>query len=230
MDFAMQGNIVAGLNEEEQWDTGLIKMYEGLANDFAYSTPEDIMIFLDNHDKSRIYTQLGEDFIKTKMGLAYMLMLPRIPQIYYGTEILMSDADNPGDHGLIRTDFPGGWENDETNAFTGEGLLEEQEEMQQFLKTLLNYRKNSEAIHSGETLHFAPKEGIYLLSRASENERVVVILNKNEEAVTLNLERFEELGLQETAVMNLLTGDKTTWDRELELPSKGVYVFTTKFE
>lgn len=229
MDFAMQGHIVSGLNEEEQWDTGLIKMYEGLANDFAYPTPEDIMIFLDNHDKSRIYTQLGENFTKTKMGLAYMLMLPRIPQIYYGTEILMSDAANPGDHGLIRTDFPGGWENDDTNAFTGEGLLEEQAEMQNYLRALLNYRKNSGAIHSGKTLHFAPQDGIYLLSRASENERVVLILNKNEEAVTLDLERFKEMGLQGVAVKNLLTGDKTTWGRELELPSMGAYVFTTKF-
>ncbi len=228
MDFAMQGNIVVGLHEEEQWDTGLVKMYEGLANDFAYPAPEDIMIFLDNHDKSRIYTQFGEDLTKTKMGLAYMLMLPRIPQIYYGTEILMSDAANPGDHGLIRTDFPGGWENDETNAFTGEGLSKEQAEMQNYLKTLLNYRQNSVAIHKGETLHFAPQDGTYVLSRALENEQVIVILNKNEEAVNLNLERFEELGLQGTAVRNILTGEEITWGRELELPFKGAFIFTTK--
>ena len=68
-------------------------------------------------------------------------MLPRIPQIYYGTEILMQDFENPGDHGLIRTDFPGGWADDKVNAFSGYGLNEDQKEMQQYLKTILNFRK-----------------------------------------------------------------------------------------
>ena len=122
MDFAMQGKIVEGLNEDEGWERGLHKLYEGLSNDFSYASPENIMIFPDNHDMSRIYTQLKEDIPNTKMALAYQLVLPRIPQIYYGTEILMDDTAKPGDHGLIRTEFPGGWSDSEVNAFTGEGL------------------------------------------------------------------------------------------------------------
>ena len=93
MDFPMQKAIVEGINETESWDKGLVKLYEGLANDFAYTKPKDIMIFLDNHDKSRAFTEFGEDVTKTKMALAYMLSLPRIPQIYYGTEILMENSD-----------------------------------------------------------------------------------------------------------------------------------------
>jgi len=145
MDFAMQKNIVDALNEDESWDKGLVKMYEGLANDFAYTSPKDIMVMPDNHDMSRIYTQLKGDATNTKMALSYLLMMPRIPQLYYGTEILMDDFDNPGDHGLIRTDFPGGWQGDTVNAFTGEGLTSEQKSMQSFLKKVLNYRKTSEA-------------------------------------------------------------------------------------
>ena len=58
MDFAMQKNVVDALNEEESWNNGLVKIYEGLANDFHYTSPKDIMVFPDNHDMSRIYTQL----------------------------------------------------------------------------------------------------------------------------------------------------------------------------
>ena len=151
-------------------NSGLIKIYESLANDFYYNDPNSLLIFNDNHDMSRIYTQMKENVAKTKMAVGLMLILPRIPQILYGTEILMQDTANPGDHGLIRTDFPGGWKNDKKNAFTGKNLSEPEKEMQKFLKTLLNFRKNSKAIHSGKTLHFAPVDGVYLISRKKENE------------------------------------------------------------
>lgn len=229
MDFAMQGKIVEGLNEDEGWERGLHKLYEGLSNDFSYASPENIMIFPDNHDMSRIYTQLNEDIPNTKMALAYQLVLPRIPQIYYGTEILMDDTEKPGDHGLIRTEFPGGWSDSEVNAFTSEGLTEDQKDMQSFLKSILNYRKESEAIHNGKTIHFAPENGIYLISRLSENEKIVLILNKNEEAYDLELERFKELNLQNSEMQNLISKENITWDQTLELPERGVYFYTTKF-
>ena len=228
MDFAMQAKIVEGLNEAEGWEKGLHKLYAGLANDFSYAAPEDIMIFPDNHDMSRIYTQLKEDIPNTKIALSYISVLPRILQIYYGTEILMDDTAKPGDHGLIRTDFPGGWADNEVNAFTGEGLSADQKDMQNFLKKILNYRKNSEAIKSGKTIHFAPENGVYLISRISDNEKVVLVLNKNAETSTLDLQRFEELGLQNSKMKNLISGEEFNWSDSLELPERGAYFFTTK--
>ncbi|MDN3491219.1 glycoside hydrolase family 13 protein [Winogradskyella bathintestinalis] len=229
MDFAMQKHIVDALNEEESWDQGLVKMYEGLANDFAYASPKDIMAFLDNHDKSRVFTEFKGNIANTKMALSYLLMMPRIPQIYYGTEILMDDFDNPGDHGLIRTDFPGGWEGDSVNAFTGEGLSAEQKDMQSFLTKVLNYRKSSEAIHDGKTKHFAPENGIYVLARISENETVVHIINKNESPQELDLSRFEELELNGKSLKNIISRENITWSNSLKLSSKGSLILTTKF-
>lgn len=228
MDFPMQKAIIDGLKEEESWDKGLVKLYEGLANDFVYVTPKDIMVFLDNHDKSRIYTEVGEDATKTKMALSYMLMMPRIPQIYYGTEILMNDTANPGDHGLIRTDFPGGWEGDTVNAFTGEGLTAEQKDMQRFLKKILNYRKNSEAMQNGETKHFAPENKTYVLARYNDSETLVHIINKNDDSFELDLKRFEELGLNGKTLKNVMTGETINWSDKLVLDSVGSYLFTTK--
>lgn len=228
MDFPMQRQIVNALNDGESWDTGLVKIYEGLANDFHYATPKDLMIFPDNHDMSRIFTQLKEDVVNTKTALGYMLTIPRIPQIYYGTEILMNDTANPGDHGLIRTDFPGGWEGDVVNAFTGEGLTDAQKDMQSFVKKLLNYRKNSKAIHDGKTVHFAPLDGTYLLFRIIEGETVVVIINKNDNPITIDLAHYDEIGLKGKTLMNIVTDEIFTWKDEITLKTKGISLFTTK--
>ncbi|MGB1371405.1 MAG: cyclomaltodextrinase C-terminal domain-containing protein, partial [Flavobacteriaceae bacterium] len=203
-----------------------IKIYDGLANDFHYPNPKAIMAMMDNHDMSRIYTELKGDIVQTKMALSTLLMLPRIPQIYYGTEILMQDFDKPGDHGLIRTDFPGGWASDQINVFTGEGLNEDQKNMQNYLKTLLNFRKNSAAIHHGKTVHFAPNSGVYFLFRKIEDEIVFLILNKNEKPVSVDLNRFKELNFNGKTFQNVLTKEVFMWQDTLRLPKKGSYIFS----
>ena len=228
MDFAMQKNTVDALNEAEKWDTGLVKIYEGLANDFAYASPKDIMVFPDNHDMSRIFTQLKGDIPNTKMALSYLLSLPRIPQLYYGTEILMNDFEKPGDHGLIRTDFPGGWQGDAVNAFTGEGLTDDQKDMQNYLKKLLNYRKESAAIHDGKTIHFAPFMGTYFLFRVIEGETVVHIINKNNEPISLDLKRFEEVGLHGKTLKNIVTNETFVWQDKIILNERGSMLLSTK--
>lgn len=228
MDFAMKDHLVAALNEPETWGTGLVKIYDGLANDFHYASPENLLVFPDNHDMDRIFTQLNEDITNTKMALSFMLMLPRIPQIYYGTEILMENTAKLGDHGLIRTDFPGGWQGDAVNAFTGEGLSTEALDMQHFLSKVLNYRKLSQAIHKGKTIHFAPENGVYVLFRILDEEVVMHILNKNEDAIQLDLSRFEELNLQGKRFRNIIDNYSVEWKDTLKLDKKGSYIFSTR--
>ncbi|BAO76004.1 neopullulanase [Winogradskyella sp. PG-2] len=228
MDFAMQQKVVEGIKEKESWDKGLVKIYEGLANDFHYASPKDIMVFEGNHDMSRIFTQMDGDIENTKMAMATYSVMPRIMQMYYGTEILMNDFAKPGDHGLIRTDFPGGWQGDTVNAFTGEGLTEDQKNMQSFIKKLFNYRKNSKAIHEGKTVHFAPFVGTYFMYRILGDEIVVLILNKNEDIITIDLNYQEEMGLKGKTLKNVITGETKLWGDVIELKSKGVTILTTK--
>ncbi len=228
MDFAMQVKVVEALNEAESWNKGLVKIYEGLANDFHYASPKDIMVFPDNHDMSRIFTQLNGNISNTKMALATYATMPRILQMYYGTEILMNDFEKPGDHGLIRTDYPGGWEGDTKNAFTGEGLSDAEKDMQSFMRKLLNYRKDSKAIHEGKTIHFAPFNGTYMLTRTLGDETVVLILNKNEKPVALDLERYSEIGLDGKTLKNVISDETLIWKDAIELNNKGVTLLTTK--
>ncbi|MFY0604642.1 MAG: cyclomaltodextrinase N-terminal domain-containing protein [Flavobacteriaceae bacterium] len=229
MDFAMQSLVVQALNEEESWDKGLVKIYEGLANDFAYYNPKDIMVFPDNHDMSRIFTQLKGNISNTKMALSYYLMMPRTPQLYYGTEILMDDFAKPGDHGLIRTDFPGGWNGDTVDAFSGKGLTKDQKDMQSFLKTLLNYRKSSKAMHDGKTLHFAPRGGLYVMFRILEDEVVAIFLNKSDRT-SVSSEVMREIGIEGKKVKNIISGKETFFKGEITINPKGVTLLTTKLK
>ncbi len=228
MDFPMQHTIVEALNEDETWGTGLVKIYEGLANDFYYPRPLDMMIFPDNHDMDRIFTQLNEDITKTKMALALILTLPRTPQIYYGTEILMENSAKPGDHGLIRTDFPGGWAGDEINAFQNKGLTGKQQDFKLFLKTLLNFRKTSKAIHQGKTKHFAPFDNIYALYRQQDDEAVLLLISKNEKPIEIGLERFQELNLEDKSWTEIFSKNNVDLSGNLTV-MPGVNLFSNKF-
>ena len=140
----------------------------------------------------------------------------------------MQNTAKPGDHGLIRTDFPGGWQGDTVNAFTGEGLSEDAKDMQQFLSKVLNYRKQSKAIHQGKTIHFAPKDGIYVLFRIEGSEVVMHIINKNESPVELDLTRFKELQLEGKRFRNIIEGYSVEWKDTFKLDKKGSYIFSTR--
>ena len=228
MDFAMQKAIFEGIYEVENWNSGLIKIYEALSNDFYYKDPNSLLVFSDNHDMSRIFTQMKGDITKTKMAIGLLLVLPRIPQILYGTEILMDDSDNPGDHGLIRTDFPGGWDDDMVNALTGKNLNSDQLEMQNYLKSLLNFRKNSEAIHYGNTMHYAPIDGIYLLSRKKGDETVLYIVNKNDRKIELNTDRFSELNINNITFKDIYSKNKYVWGDVISLEKNSSIILSNK--
>ncbi|NER10345.1 alpha-amylase [Muriicola jejuensis] len=225
MDFPLQQTLIDALAEEENWNTGLIKLYEGLANDFHYASPKDMMLFGDNHDMDRLFTQLSEEVELTKMALAFIMVAPRIPQIYYGTEILMENTDKPGDHGRIRKDFPGGWPDDKVNAFTGRGLDTRKREMQQFVRTLTRFRRDQEVIHAGNTRHFSPENGIYVLFRYADEEIVILILNKNESPVTLQLDRFREMNIENREFREVFSGKSLVLGTALTLEKRGVFLF-----
>ena len=192
-DFPLQKALVDALTNEESWDKGLVEWYTALSNDFYYPNPKELVFMGDNHDMDRLYTQLDEDIKLHHMALALLAMAPRTPQLYYGTEILMQNTAKPHDHGLIRTDFPGGWPGDEINAFTKVGLTAEQKSTQTLFAKLFQFRNRSEAMRFGETLHYAPNDGVYVISRFFENEKLVLFLNKNKEDRQIDLSDYKEL-------------------------------------
>ena len=193
MDFPLQISFTEALLDDFSWGKGFIKPYTTLANDFLYPNPNNLLIFPDNHDMTRFFTQVNNDIDLFKMGIVYYSTMRGIPQFYYGTEILMNSDENPGDHGLIRTEFPGGWPDHSKNAFTGDGLSYKERQTQLFFKEILNWRKDNKVIHNGKLIQFAPKDGIYSFFRILNNKMVWVIFNRNNSPETLETSRFDEL-------------------------------------
>lgn len=191
MDFPLQNAVSSGLRNDENWDNGLIQIYESLANDFLYPDAGNLVIFPDNHDMSRFFVQVGEDVDLLKMGVTLFLTMRGIPQIYYGTEILMRHEGS--EHGNIRADFPGGWQGDKVDAITGVGLTAGQKGMQDYLSKIQNWRKNKSVIHNGKLMHFVPQDGVYTYFRYNKDEKVMVLLNKNETEKTVSTYRFSEI-------------------------------------
>ena len=221
MDFPIQQAAVNAINDEEGWTTGWRHLYEKLALDFLYAAPNDLVVFPDNHDMMRIFSQLEEDYDKFKLANVFFTTTRGIPQFYYGTEILMS---SDGDHGIIRTDFPGGWARDSINAFTGKGLTDQQKEAQQWMKKLLNWRKTASAVHYGKLTHFIPNDGVYVYFRYNDDQKIMVVLNKNKKPYTLKLDRFAELLDGITKGKGVMSGQTYDMTKGINLSPMGALI------
>ena len=217
MDFPLQDQLWNSLApESETW----MPSYEMLAMDFQYPDPSNLVIFPDNHDMDRIYTRVGEDLERFKLAMTYFATMRGIPQIYYGTELLMTNTGYPGNHGIIRTDFPGGWAGDEVNAFTGEGLSADQREAMDFVKKVLNWRKTATVVHEGELTHFMPQNGVYVYFRYNDDEKLMVVLNQNEAAQTLELSRFAEMLHSVSDGQDIISGKSYELKEKLTVPAE----------
>ncbi|MEM6268645.1 MAG: glycoside hydrolase family 13 protein [Bacteroidota bacterium] len=190
-DFQLYYSINEALTKEMGWTEGISRMYYTLAKDYLYKTPLANCIFLDNHDLSRFYSVVGEDFAKFKMGIAWLLTMRGIPQIYYGTEVLMKNFAAPD--GRVREDFPGGWQGDPTNKFKASGRTERENEAFAYLQTLAGYRKANPVLHTGHLTQFIPEKGLYVYFRHNAEKTVMVMMNCKPDAHTVEMERFEEL-------------------------------------
>jgi glycosidase len=219
-DFPLHSAMVKSLTADEGWGTGWIQLYEMLAKDFQYPDPNNLMTFVDNHDMSRIYAQLDHDINKVKMALAFVMTMRGIPQLYYGTEILM-DSPKTRDDGHVRSDLPGGWKGDSINAFTGAGLTPAQIDMQEYVKDLLNWRQTAGVVHEGKTQHYIPKDGVYVIFRYTETETLMVILNKNEKPVSLPVSRFADRIKSATRAVDVIANQSFPLGDSIQLAGPG---------
>jgi len=217
-DFPIYDAFKPAFTENEGWSTGIIKMYDILTQDYLYANPQDVVVFADNHDGDRIYSKLGENLDNFKLAMTFLMTTRGLPQVYYGTEVLMTGLEHAG-HGDIRKDFPGGWDGDEKNVFTGVGMSEDELKAQRFMEKLLNWRKDKPVIHHGKLKHFIPADGIYVYFRYDETNTVMVVLNTSEKEVKFSTQHFAEMVDGFKYGRNILSG-KTYELVKLNLPAK----------
>jgi glycosidase len=227
MDFPLNFALRDGLKVEEQWGEGLIDIYRSLSQDYHYSDPSQLVIFPDNHDMSRIFTIVNEDVNLLKIALAHTLTTRGIPQLYYGTEILMS---NPGtdSHGIIRSDFPGGWEGDTINAFRDIGLTTQAKDVKEYTKKLLDWRKTQDVIHNGKLMHFTPNSGLYVYFRYNEKGAVMVVLNKAKKKTTLDMTYYSEVTSGYSSAFNIINNIETDLSNRFPISEDAVAIFELK--
>ncbi len=224
-DFPLYFTLTQAFNEQGGWDTGMSRLYNTIGQDFLYPNANGNLTFLDNHDLTRFYLSIGRDTKKLKMALAFLLTTRGIPQLYYGTELLM-DGDG-GNHSELRKDFPGGWTGDKINAFKKEGRTTDQNEVYDYMKKLLNWRKNEAVIHSGKLTHYIPEDNVYVYFRTSASKTIMIVMNANTSSRLLNLDRYKENVHNFTKAKDVVTNqthslsqltipDQTTMILELE--------------
>lgn len=202
---------------------GMQALYEHLAYDYAYADIYNVLRFLDNHDTDRFLPAMPEKLDAFKQGIAFMLTIPGIPQLYYGTELLMNGTKQKGD-GYIRLDVPGGWPGDVVNQFEASGRTDIQNEAWNYMQKLLKWRKGNEVIAKGKMKHFVPQNGVYVYARNLNGKQVVVIMNGNAKESVLPLDRYDEILKGYTSGKDVITGKVVSLQKELTLGAKDVLV------
>jgi glycosidase len=221
-DFQTLWGINETLNGKFGWNDGVNKLYTTLASDFMYQDATRNVVFLDNHDLSRFYSVIGEDFDDYKSGIAWLLTTRGIPQLYYGTEILMKNFSNPD--GLVREDFKGGWAGDKENKFTAKARTWKENEAFNFVRTLGKYRKNNEVLQTGKLMQYVPENGIYVYFRYNADKTVMIIMNTNDTASDLPLKRFNERMNGFSKAVNVVSSQQINLLQTINIPAKTTFV------
>ena len=218
MDFPLTDLMNKAFDEEtSDWGEGLYRLYDYLTQDLVYTNPMNLLTFLDNHDTSRFYKKEEDtaNLTRYKQALLFLLTTRGIPQIYYGTEILMAGDKSNGD-GTLRNDFPGGWPGDHKNAFTAAGRTPLQNEAFDYARKLLNWRKGNDIIGKGSLKHYSIANGVYVYERSYQGKSVVVIMNGTGKAQELNLAPYQEI-LPKREATDFLSGKQVVLNEKLKL-------------
>lgn len=207
-------------SSREQSEAGLFKVYEVLTQDFLFPDPNNVLVFLDNHDLTR-FMRPESALWRFKQGVSLLLTTRGIPQLYYGTEILMGKEGSRDN----RSDFPGGWPGDQVNAFTQAGRTPEQNEAWNYLSKLLHWRSSSVATTEGQLIHYTPDNTCcYVYARIKDDHRVLVILNGSDKEQALPMKRFSEVIAGCTKGKDVVTGQTMSVEGTMTIPAREAYV------
>ncbi len=227
MDFSFFDKLSQAKNEDtDGWWKGMNRLYNSFVYDYLYPNPSSVLAFIENHDTDR-FLGAGRDSLMLKQALALLLTVNRIPQLYYGTEIMMNGTKEVTD-GYVRQDFPGGFPGDQQNAFTREGRTRVQQQMFGWLSRLLHWRKGNPVIARGTMMQFIPYDGVYVIARQLADHAldapnhvayrtVLTILNGTTKPTTMHVQRYAEVIGATTRAKDILTGRYYDLTKDIEL-------------
>jgi glycosidase len=205
MDFSFFDKLTQARNEEtDPWWNGLNRLYNSFVYDYLYPNPSSVLAFIENHDTDRFLGN-GRDTLALKQALALLLTVRRIPQLYYGTEVLMNGTKEETD-GNVRKDFPGGFPGDQHTCFTREGRSRAEQSMFTWLSRLLHWRQGNDVITKGRQVQFIPYGGVYVIARSHQGRTVLTVLNGTSQPATMQVARYAEVIGNTKRAKDILTG------------------------
>ncbi|MBR3100172.1 MAG: glycoside hydrolase family 13 protein [Muribaculaceae bacterium] len=223
MDFSFHEKIdSAKIETTDGWCRGYNRLYNSFALDYLYPNPSSVMAFIENHDTDRFLGN-GRDMKALKQALALLLTVNRIPQLYYGTEILMNGTKAVTD-GDVRKDFPGGFPGDERNAFTRQGRTNDENEMFDWMSKVLHWRQNNDVIIRGKQTQFIPCDGVYVVARRHGGRTVLTAVNGTSEQRPLRVARYAEVIGDHTTARDVPTGQIVDLTRDITMPPRGTLI------
>ena len=219
MDFSFFDKLSQAKNEEtDDWWKGLNRIYNSLVYDYLYVNPASVMAFIENHDTDRFLGN-GKDTLALKQALALLLTINRIPQLYYGTEILMNGTKEITD-GYVRKDFPGGFPGDQRNCFTKDGRTKDENAMFTWLSKLLHWRQGNNVIIKGKQTQFIPWKGVYVIARQYNGKTSLTILNGKNAPATMEIARYQEVLNGAKTARNIITGKNVNIGKDIKLRAR----------
>ena len=209
MDFPLHDALRAAIGEcgECGWGQGMTRLYDVVSHDFVYHDMSNMMIMAANHDTDRIGDVCEGDVRRMKIVHTLLATMRGIPQMLYGDEHMFRSTDRSQGHPTLRIDFPGGWEGDAVNLFDRANHRGEQKEIYDYTRTLMNWRKTKEVIHSGRTMHFIDRDNTYAFFRYNDDEVVFVYVNSSNDTRTVPWARYAEINAGLTVGRDVVTGE-----------------------
>ncbi|OYU97059.1 MAG: alpha-amylase [Bacteroidetes bacterium B1(2017)] len=223
-DFQLYWSILDALNNKPEWDKGLAKVYNTLTHDGLYNNPNMNLTFLDNHDLNRYFTEIKEDFSKWKIGMGILLTTRGVPSIYYGTEVLQTNAMPRKNDGQIRMDFVGGWPTDTLTKFTVAGRTAQENEAYDFIKKFSRLRRDNEAFNTGKLMQFTPEGNTYVYFRYTASECFMVAINRGDKQEELDTKRMKERLVGFSKGHDHVSGEEMSDLSKILLPSNSIRI------
>jgi glycosidase len=148
-----------------------------LKYDALYPDPAKLTTMVNNHDTPRFMSIPGATIEGAMLHMAFTISVRGTPQLYYGEEIAMEGQEDPDN----RRDFPGGFPEDKRNAFTPEGRTPTEQQMYEWTRRWLQFRRDHSAIRNGRMIDLYYDDEVYVFARKDQTETVVVAMNRSEE-------------------------------------------------
>ena len=192
-DFKLAGEMIGAASRGN--NRNIIRAHRAAMRDYPFN---QFATFLTNHDQNRLANALRQDVGRNKVAASLLLTGPGVPFLYYGEEIGMIGTkpderirspmqwDDTPKAGF--TDAPRPWQPLQAAEHIASSNVAHQtgdaDSLLSHYRDLVHLRNRHAALRRGDWTHVeSSARGIYAFLRSHEQERLLVIINLDDEPI-----------------------------------------------